>query len=85
MEYAIHNILFVFFCFVTFPHGVLGQVWYLSTCLVVNPIRVYSCGFPLNFTMVGQASDSKKQPGLKALVGWLMSDACFGWAHGGTT
>ena len=29
-----------------------------SACLVVNPINVYSHGFLLNYTMVGQASDS---------------------------
>ena len=27
-------------------------------CLVLNPITVYSCGFLLNCTMVGQATDS---------------------------
>ena len=27
-------------------------------CLVLNPIKVYSCGFLFNFTTVGQASDS---------------------------
>ena len=29
-----------------------------STCLVLNPITVYSYGFLLNCTTVGQASDS---------------------------
>ena len=29
-----------------------------SACLVLNPITVYSYGFPFNCTTVGQASDS---------------------------
>ena len=29
-----------------------------SACLVLNPITVYSYGFPFNCTMVGQTSDS---------------------------
>ena len=29
-----------------------------SVCLILNPITVYSYGFPINCTRVGQASDS---------------------------
>ena len=33
-----------------------------SACLVLNPITVYSYGFPFNCTTVGQASDSMTAP-----------------------
>ena len=38
-----------------------------SACLVVNPITVYSYGFLLNCTMVGQGSDSMTTPIFKNL------------------
>ena len=44
-----------------------------SACLVLNSITVYSYGFLLNCTIVGQASDSKWLRH-KALFGGLVSD-----------
>ena len=41
-----------------------------SDCLVLNPITVYSYGFLLNCTTVGQASDY-----MTALIGGLVPDA----------
>ena len=38
--------------------GYILDVTRQSTCLVLNPITVYSYGFLFNCTMVGQASDS---------------------------
>ena len=36
------------------------DIMWQSACLVLNPISVYSYGFPFYCTTVGQASDSMK-------------------------
>ena len=44
-----------------------------SECLVVNPIKVYSCGYLFNLTTVGKALES-----MTALqIGRFVPDACL--------
>ena len=47
-----------------------------STCLILNPIAVYSYGFLFNYMMVGQASGSMMARHI-ALIDGLVPDACL--------
>ena len=51
-------------------------IMWQSACLVVNPIMVYSSGFFLNWTMVGQASLNDGSDIKLLSVGWCLMLVC---------